>query len=102
MTEDDRPRDTATTSAGDESSGRILDDPTVAALLTDLVDTTEQLLTDVDQLACDLDDELVTIAGTVAWLVARAGGELAVTATELERVLYAETVHRGHPIEVRP
>lgn len=57
------------TSAGDEDQPRILDDEIVREHLDRLAELAEQLLTDVDQLSSDLDDNRLAIGASVAWLV---------------------------------
>lgn len=83
MTADD-PRITMTTnSAGEIAPARLCDDPIVAQHMARLVELAEGVLTDVDQLALDLEANHLAIGSSVAWLVGDNGTEMQTAATLL-------------------
>ena len=81
---DDRVMPTEQTNyAGDEERPRILADEIVAQHLARLAELAEQILTDVDQLSADLDDNRLAIGASVAWLVGDTGTQLQTVSTLL-------------------
>ena len=64
--------------------GRLIDDEVVARHLATIVELAEGLLTDVDQMSADLDDNRLAIASSVAWLVGDNAREMQSTATLMQ------------------